>query len=93
VRGRDYGGMSYSGTAQENADKSISLKIVYRVPAGGVLVQGVSPQDVPYNKTIEQQFPPLFGDGRPVETATPPVTVMVRRLPPGSGLLRALGLE
>ncbi len=93
VRGKDYGGVSYSGTAQENADQTITLKIVYSVPAGGVLVQGVAPQDIPYDKLIEQQFPALFGDGKPFETATPPVTVMIRRLPPGSKLLDALGLK
>lgn len=93
VRGRDYGGLNYSGTVQENPDGTITVKIVYRIPAGGVLVQGVTPQDVPYDKMIEQKFPPLFGDGKPVETASPPVTVMVRRLPPGSGLLNAIGLK
>ena len=52
VRGRDYGGLSYSGTVQENADGSITTKVTYHVPAGAVLVQGVSPQDVPYDKII-----------------------------------------
>jgi hypothetical protein len=66
VRGRDYGGLNYSGTVQLNADQTITLKVTYRIPAGGVLVQGVTPQDVPYDKMIEQNFPPLFGDGRPV---------------------------
>ena len=93
VRGRDYGGLSYSGTVQENADQTITVKIVYRVPAGAVLVQGVAPQDVPYDKEIEQTFPPLFGGGKPFKAALPPVTVMVRRLPPGSLLPQALGLK
>ena len=93
VRGRDYGGLSYSGTAQENQDKTITLRVTYRVPAGAILVQGVTPQDIPYDKVIEQNFPPLFNDGKPFETATPPVTVMIRRLPPGSKLLDALGLK
>jgi hypothetical protein len=53
----------------------------------------VTPQDVPYDKMIEQNFPPLFGDGRPVVTGTPPVTIMVRRLPPNTNLLNALGLQ
>jgi len=91
IRGRDYGGVSYSGTANENPDKTITLTVTYRVPAGGVLVQGVTPQGVPYDKLIVQHFPPLFGDGKPVETASPPVTIMIRRLPPGSKLLNALG--
>ena len=91
VRGRDYGGLSYSGTAQENQDKTITLRVTYRVHAGGILVQGLTPQDIPYDKLIEQHFPPLFGDGKPVKTASPPVTVMIRKLPPGSKLLDALG--
>jgi hypothetical protein len=93
IRGIDYGGVSYSGSVQENPDGSITTKITFRVPAGGMLVQGVSPQDIPYDKVIEQTFPPLFGDGKPVPASTPPVTVMIRRLPPGSGLLAALGLK
>ena len=93
IRGRDSGGLTYSGTIQENADKTITSKIIYRIPTGGMLVQGVAPQDVPYDKVIEQIFPPLFGDGKPVETATPPVTVMIRRLPANSTLPYALGLS
>jgi hypothetical protein len=93
VRGRDYGGLNYSGTAVENPDETITLKVVYHVPAGGILVQGVTPQEVPYDKIIEQNFPRLFNDGRPVSTASPPVTVMIRRLPPSSRLPQALGLQ
>jgi hypothetical protein len=93
VRGRDIGGVSYAGTAQENPDNSITLRVTYRVPAGGELVQGVTPQDIPYDKEIEQHFPPLFGDGKPVETASPPVIVMIRRLPAYSKLLNALRLK
>jgi len=65
VRGRDYGGVSYSGTATENPDKTITLTVTYRVPDSGILVQGVTPQGVPYDKLIVQHFPPLFGDGKP----------------------------
>jgi hypothetical protein len=93
IHGKDYGGGSFSGTARENADGSISLNITFHVPAGQILVQGVTPQDIPYDKIIEQKFPPLFGDGKPVPTSSPPVTVMVRKLPPGSGLVSALGLK
>jgi hypothetical protein len=92
IRGKDYGGVSYGGQIQENPDGTITAKIRFRVPAGGALVQGVSPQDIPYDKLIEQIFPPLFGDGKPVETSSPPVTIMVRRLRPNSGLPAALGL-
>jgi len=93
IRGIDYGGVTYSGTVLENQDASITVKIKFRVPAGGALVQGVTPQDIPYDKEIEQNFPPLFGDGKPIPTSSPPVTVMIRRLPPTSGLLAALGLK
>ena len=93
IRGRDYCGLNYSGTVQENADKTITIRVTYRIPAGGILVQGVTPQDIPYDKVIEQTFPPLFGDGKPIETASPPVTVMIRRLPAGSGLPGDLQLQ
>jgi hypothetical protein len=93
VRGVDYGGLTYSGTVQENPEGTITTKVTYRVPAGSRLVQGVTPMDVPYDKVIEQTFPPRFGDGKPIETAMPPVTIMVRPVPPESGLLEALGLK
>lgn len=93
VRGKDYGGVTYSGTAKENPDGTITIDIKFTVPAGGHLVQGVSPQDIPYDKMLSQTFPPLFNDGKPIETSTPPVTVMVRRVPPHSVLLQTLGLK
>jgi hypothetical protein len=93
VRGIDSGGVTYSGSVEENTDGTITLKVKFRVPVGGALVQGVTPQDIPYDKVIEQVFPPLFGDGQPVITSAPPVTIMVRMLPPESGLLAALGLK
>ena len=34
VRGRDYGGLNYSGTAEENPDETITLKVVYACPPG-----------------------------------------------------------
>lgn len=93
VVGRDIGGATYSGAAVENADGSISMKLAFDVPAGVTLVQGTSPQELPYTKIIEETYPPLFGDGKPVEASSPPVTVMVKRLPITSGLPKALGVE
>ena len=91
VTGRDFGGGNYVGTATENADGTINLKLSFNVPAGVGLVQGTAPQELPYTKTIEGKYPPLFGDGEPVDASMPPVKVMVKRLPATShlpGLLR-----
>ena len=93
IRGKDYGGANYSGTVQVNPDKTITAKITFHVPAGVQLVQGVTPQEIPYNKLIEQTYPPLFGDGKPFETSSPPVTVMVKKLTSDDGLPAALGLK
>jgi hypothetical protein len=93
VRGRDYGLGEYRGTAVENADGTISLKLNFLVPAGMVLVQGTSPQELPHTRYIDDVFPPLFGDGAPIQASTPPVTVMVKKLPPEDGLPALLGVK
>lgn len=93
VRGRDYGGGTYTGTAIENSDGSIALKLAFNVPAGMGLVQGTAPQELPYTKTIEGIYPPLFGDGKPVDASMPPVKVMVKRMPITSALPRTLGVD
>jgi hypothetical protein len=92
VTGRDYGGAAYTGTASENSDGTINLNLSFNVPAGVGLAQGTAPQELPYTKMIEGNFPPLFGDGAPVEASTPPVRVMVRKLPETSSLPRVLGV-
>jgi hypothetical protein len=92
VTGRDFAGGSYAGTATENADGTIELKLSFNVPAGVGLVQGTAPQELPYTKTIEGTYPPLFGDGKPVEASMPPVTVMVKKLPATSALPGLLGV-
>src|SRR5580692_1994963 len=82
LAGVDYVGGKYDGTAKENDDGSISIAIDFVVRPGAVLVQGTSPQEVPYQRRIEQTLPPSFGDGRPVELHSPPgfITLMIKRV-------------
>jgi hypothetical protein len=83
LRGIDYVGGRYDGTARENPDGTILIAIEFDVLPGMVLVQGTPPQELPYRRKIEQTMPQGFGDGRPVELATPPggVTFMIKRVP------------
>jgi hypothetical protein len=71
LRGIDYVGGRYDGTARENPDGTILIAIEFDVLPGMVLVQGTP------------TMPPGFGDGRPVELASPPggVTFMIKRVP------------
>jgi hypothetical protein len=92
VTGRDFGGGVYHGTAIENLDGTIYLRLSFDVPAGVILVQGTAAQDIPYTKIIEGTYPALFGDGTPVDASNPPVKVMVKRLPSTSGLPRLVGM-
>jgi hypothetical protein len=82
VRGSDYAGGKYDGTAQENADGTIDLTLSFEVRPGVALVQGTSAQDVPHTRQINAHLPPHFGDGEPQEIASPPgtVTVMFKRV-------------
>ena len=82
--GADLAGGKYRGHAVE--DKStgeIDLSFEMAVPAGVFLVQGTSPQDIPYTKRAAIKVPRLFNDGRPSEVhiAPGPVTMMVKRIP------------
>lgn len=90
VTGADCGRGHYTGTVTEDDKGNITVQYSFTVPAGSSLVQGTAPQDVPYLKTVTDTFPPLFGDGKPVQASQPPVTIMVRRLPPNSGLPQLL---
>jgi len=92
VSGTDCGHGRYTGTATEDAQGNIVVEYSFEVPPGSTLVQGVTPQDISYKKTVTDTFPPLFGDGRPVPASKPPVTMMVRKLPPNSKLPGLLGL-
>jgi|SRR5262245_11310464 len=90
VNGRDYSGVAYSGTAAENTDGTITMEFRVTVPAG--VVQGTTPMVMPLDRKVSQTFPPLFGNGAPIEIGQPPVRVMIRRVPPYSALLRWLKL-
>jgi hypothetical protein len=92
VTGADCGRGRYTGTATEDAQGNIVVEYSFVVPPGSTLVQGIAPQDLPYTKRIKETFPPLFGDGKPVPASQPPVTMMVRKLPPNSSLPQLVGL-
>jgi hypothetical protein len=91
--GADYGRGLYRGTATENVDGTITIKVTFRVARRTAQGQGASPADGAYEKMIEQTFPRDFGDGQPLPTFDPPATIMVRRLHPKSDLTKMLGLE
>jgi hypothetical protein len=82
--GVDLAGGKYRGHAikDENTGE-IDLSFEMSVPAGVFLVQGTSPQDVPYKKRAAIKVPALFNDGKPFEVyiAPGPVTMMVKRIP------------
>jgi hypothetical protein len=83
IKGRDFAGSSYMGTAVQDGDGNIVLDLQMQIPAGVILVQGTAPQDVPHTRQISWTFPPAFGDGEPqmVAFGPGPVTVMVKRIP------------
>jgi hypothetical protein len=81
--GVDYVRGRYTGTAHENADGTIAIDIEFDVMPGEMLVQGTSPQEIPYRRHIQQNVPAGFADGEPFRLNSPPgyVTVMVKRVP------------
>ncbi|MGE4048543.1 MAG: hypothetical protein AB7F35_27050 [Acetobacteraceae bacterium] len=82
--GIDFAGSKYRGTIIEDRKTGeINLSIEMTVPVGVFLVQGTSPQDLPYIKSASVNVPPNFGDGKPFEVffAPGPVTLMVRQIP------------
>ena len=81
--GVDFVGGKYEGSARENKDGTIGLKIEFDVLPGMTLVQGTAPQDTPYRRSIDQNLPPEFGDGRPFELNSPPgiIWLIVKRVP------------
>jgi hypothetical protein len=82
VKGRDYAGGKYSGTAKEGPDGTITLALAFEVQPGIRLVQGTAPQDLPHTRQISTRLPPGFGDGEPKEIEVPPgvVTLMIKRI-------------
>ena len=83
LQGRDYANFEYDGSAKEASDGSIDVDLRMKVPAGGVLVQGTSPQETPHERHISHRFTSGFGDGTPIEVSALPgtVTVMIKRIP------------
>jgi hypothetical protein len=85
LEGVDSGGGRYKGTViehQETGELEVSFSMF--VPAGTLLVQGTSEQDIHYTKAgLTVRTPPKFGDGKPIEVYIPPgnVTVMIKRIP------------
>lgn len=92
VHGVDFAGGRYTGTVRENPDGTITVKAKFTVLPTMRLVQGVAQQDLPYDKFIDWTCPPLFGDGQPLNVSSPPVTIMVKKLPADTALPQALGL-
>ena len=82
--GVDFSGAHYKGSVVEDqVTGEIDLSFDMTVPAGVFLVQGTSPQDIPYTKSATVKVPAGFGDGKPFELNFPPapVTLMVKRIP------------
>jgi hypothetical protein len=60
VTGRDFGGGTYTGTATENADGTIDLKLSFNVPAGMVLGSRNSTAGIAIFKNDRRQVPTSF---------------------------------
>jgi hypothetical protein len=82
VEGSDYSGGRYTGSVYEDHDGTVTLDVVFYVPADVTLAQGTAAQALPHARNINHKFPPGFGDGKPQEISSPPgtVTVMVKRI-------------
>jgi hypothetical protein len=84
LKGIDIAGARYRGNVTEDGDSGkIRLDFEMAVPVGVALVQGTSPQDIPYTKSASVTVDHGFGDGKPFEVYVPPgtVTMMVKRIP------------
>jgi hypothetical protein len=82
--GCDLGGCRYRGVfAKDEATGEIEMSLEQTVRPGVSLVQGTSPQDIPYTKSLSGRLPAEFDNGRPIELLLPPgpVTVMIHRVP------------
>jgi hypothetical protein len=83
--GVDLAGGRYRGqVVVDPATGEIDFDFEMTVPAGGFLVQGTSPINISYTKTVSvKKLPADFGDGKPFEVYVPPgkVTMMVKRIP------------
>jgi hypothetical protein len=82
--GADINGGKYHGRiVKDEATGNVELQFEMTVPAGGVLVQGTSPQEMTYTKSDTVTLPYDFADGKPFEVHFAPgrVTLMMRRVP------------
>ena len=71
VTGRDWANTSYSGSAMENADSTITMDLRLRFPPGTYLVQGSSPQDLAHEREFKVTVPARFGEGAPFKAHLP----------------------
>jgi hypothetical protein len=82
--GVDFAGARYRGRVTPDKKTGlVDLSFEMAVPPGISLVQGTSPQELPYTKKASVKVAPNFADGKPFEVyvAPGPVTMMVRRIP------------
>ncbi len=79
--GRDYSGVIYHGSANDQPDGSIDLSIIMTMSSAIPLAEGTPAQDR-HRREVVHRYPPLFGDGKPIEvTMGPgPITVMIKRI-------------
>ena len=90
IRGRDSGGLTYSGTIQENADKTITSKIIYRIAAGGMLVQACTAKH-PVRQSYRADFSTAVRRREAFRDGNAAFHVTIRRLPANSAPPYALG--
>jgi hypothetical protein len=84
VTGCDTGGAKYSGRMIEDASGSFTLNFEMFVPAGTVLIQGASEQEMSYTKSnLSIPLRRNFDDGEPIRVFVPPgyLNLMVRQIP------------
>lgn len=82
--GSDIGRAAYAGNISlDQTTGNIELAVQITVPAGGFLVLGTSPQEIPHTRSAKLKLPTDFANGKPFEANFGPgaVTIMVRRIP------------
>jgi hypothetical protein len=83
--GSDTGGAKYSGSAVQNsATGEVTMSFEMFVPAGTLLIQGTSEQDLNYTKTnLTLTLRRDFDNGEAIKVYIPPgnVNLMIRQIP------------
>jgi hypothetical protein len=83
--GSDTGGARYSGRVAVDASSGdVTVSFEMYVPAGVLLVQGASEQEMNYTKAnLSLTLPRDFDNGEPIGVYIPPgnVTLMLRQIP------------